>query len=76
MFRSETEVGVTQSDYTCDYDPGLLLDKADSLIRKTTKLSMLRWIEVKDFYMHMLLYINEDFDDDLLMETLEALDCI
>jgi len=31
---------------------------------------------VKDFYMHMLLCINEYFDDDMLMEAFDALDYI
>ena len=27
----------------------------------------------KDMYMHMLLHINEDFDDDLLQDTMGIL---
>jgi len=28
---------------------------------------------MKDLYMNMLLFINDDFDDDLLQETMEIL---
>ena len=30
-------------------------------------------MEAKDQYMHMLLHINEDFDDDLVLDTLRLL---
>jgi hypothetical protein len=31
-------------------------------------------IVMKDAYMHMLLHLNEDFDEDLLMDTIELLE--
>ena len=76
LFKSQDEVGIPQSDHTCYYDPNLLLNKANHLFKKTTNLAVRKWVEVKDLYMHMLLCINEYFDDDMLMEAFDALDYI
>lgn len=34
---------------------------------------MITQFELKPMYMHMLLYINDDFDDDLLQDIIEHL---
>ena len=42
------------------------------MVRTITK-SKVDVIPKKDVYMNMLLHINEDFDDDLLRDTMDLL---
>ena len=55
----------------CDYDPSILIESiGQNIVRKW------RMFEVKEQYMQMILHLNEDFDDDLLLDVLNLLDCI
>ena len=38
--------------------------------RKEVKIIKIKQVEKKEIYMQMLLHINEDFDDDLLLDTI------
>lgn len=40
------------------------------------EITELQILQFKDVYMHMLLHVNGDFDDDLLMDALEEMDCL
>ena len=36
-------------------------------------IQFLRYVEPKDVYMHFLLHLNEDFDDDLLFDVIDMI---
>jgi hypothetical protein len=44
----------------------------DRFVRRVMERQHLE-VKAMDIYMEMLLHINEDFDDDLLQETIELL---
>lgn len=57
--------------FGCDYDPDvLMLGAIDRLNDRITIKYFKASLPMKDLYMNMLLNINEDFDDDLLQDTL------
>ena len=37
------------------------------------KMSLVKYAEMRDIYLHSLLHINEDFDDDLLSDVIEMI---
>ena len=43
---------------------------------KLTKIKQLDIFRLKEYYMNMLLCINADFDDDLLLDVMNCIDCI
>ena len=44
--------------------------------KKAIKVRIIGMFSLKDVYMSFLLFLNEDFDDDLLSDGLEILHCI
>ena len=40
------------------------------------KIKRVKVFPLKDQYMTFLLHLNEDFDDDLLLDSLDVLDCL
>ena len=70
-YREPLEEDMNWEVFGCDYDPDVLMLGAidrqnDRIMIKYFKASL----PMKDMYMNMLLNINEDFDDDLLQDTL------
>ena len=43
---------------------------------RTITIITLEFFTMKDKLMHLLLGLNEDFDDDLLLDTLDVVDCL
>ena len=50
----------------------IIFDNATRL----TKIKQLGLFSLKEYYMNMLLCINADFDDDLLLDVMNCIDCI
>ena len=69
----------------CPYDGMMMMNFYKSRIRRTIgnktivsrtiKIKRLKIFTIKDAYMQMLLHLNEDFDDDLLLEAINCLNC-
>ena len=57
----------------CSYKAGTVLvwSKVDK--DSEIEITKLKEVEFKDILMHMLLHINEDFDDDLLYDCVRLL---
>ena len=69
------------SNLTHFYTPGSDLTtyveaKHDNGDVKKVKVATRKLITANYMFLHLLLHLNEDFDDDLLQDTLEALDCL
>ena len=43
---------------------------------RLTKIKQLDIFRLKEYYMNMLLWINADFDDDLLLDVMNSIDCV
>jgi hypothetical protein len=56
-------------------DANALLEISNDKQSNHVTVRKVKLLPKKDIYMHSLLWINEDFDDDLLIETLELLNC-
>ena len=49
---------------------------ADQNYQEYTNVTTLQLIQRKEIFMHLLLHLNEDFDNDLLGDALAMLDCL
>ena len=57
----------------CDYDPSILIEKIFDEDRRSLVVRKLKPLKRKEFYLQVLLYLNEDFDDDLLLDCMNLL---
>ena len=61
-----------------DFDSSSFIDQMSFRPEKGNKLVKLRKTRpflLKEVYMLFMLYLNEDFDDDLLLDAMDILDC-
>lgn len=57
----------------CSYDPGVVLEETYDTVRNTVMVKKMRPVDIRGLYMHILLHIEEDFDDDLLLDSMTLL---
>ena len=57
-------------------NPSVLFEHYLNEEDKTITIITLEFFTKKDKFMHLLLGINEDFDDDLLLDALDLIDCL
>jgi hypothetical protein len=57
-------------------DSSVLIESIQSENRDSLTITTRKPIPLKNAYMLMLLHLNEDFDDDLLLEACDLLDCL
>ena len=62
---------VQQRNHICSHSKTMMLSWSQQRLLKVFKIEA---PEKRDVYMHMLLHLNEDFDDDLLLECIQALE--
>ena len=75
--KTEFEIDIKNWRYhslrNCDHSPSTLVAISQDILKKTIKLRIIECFRIKDKYMHLLLHLNEDFDDDLLSDALNVL---
>ena len=57
-------------------DPDSYLESSQSLGSETIAFKRTSVFLLRERYMSFLLHLNEDFDDDLLLDSLGVLDCL
>ena len=57
------------------FDPDFFLEAQLKLDPKKLHIKKMSVFLLRDRYMSFLLHLNEDFDDDLLFDSLEVLNC-
>ncbi len=63
--------------YLPGYDSNCLIEAIhDNSEVSSIKVTTKRLMTVSEMYLHFLLSLNEDFDDDLLQDALDEMDCI
>ena len=58
---------------TCQYDPSLLVEWWKQNNVEEVRVKKTRSISMRSMFMHFLLCLNQDFDDDLLQDALKLL---
>jgi hypothetical protein len=75
--HSESEADLLPKKYkVCDFDPSVLIEFYRSKDSETVFVRRMRPLQMKDAYMQFLEHLSDNFDDDLLQDALDLLDCI
>ena len=56
------------------FDPNLVAQYETDQAKRVVGIKKLMIFGKKDFFLHFLLHLNEDFDDDLLFDAITLLD--
>ena len=57
-------------------DPAILVKSSLRRGKNVAKVIQIKPFRLKECEMSFLLHLNEDFDDDLLLDALDLIDCI
>ena len=57
-------------------NPSVLFEHYPNEEESTITVITIEFFTMKDKLMHLLLGLNEDFDDDLLLDALDVIDCL
>ena len=61
--------------YLPGYDSATIIEEECALSEpEEVRVTTTRLVTMKEIYLHFLLHLNEDFDDDLLKEAVELLE--
>jgi len=77
VFKDSWQASMKSHFYLPGYDPNAIIEAIHSngdVSEVTVKAK--RLMTVREMYLHMLIALNEDFDDDLLFDALETLGLI
>ena len=56
------------------FDPNLVVQYSTDRAKRVVGIKSLMIFGKKDIFLHFLLHLNEDFDDDLLLDAITILD--
>ena len=59
----------------CPYDGMMMMSYWAKKASRIIEMKSIKFFAIKDAYMQMLLHLNEDFDDDLLLDAINGLNC-